>query len=356
MNSKKNFLRYFPPLGNLFNNFFTTFVVNYLDYALLYLIITYKFLSKMKKFLIFLVLAGIFVFTSCEKEQLENETLMFKESAKNGWFKGGKKIPLDELSTTITDYIAANYPDAEIVDARQKGEHTIVHLGDGMRLIFDADGNFVEELENIKPGNSGGNNGGGGNGFEVLDEVPAVIQDYLDTNKPDVEVQQAVRKKDKIFVLLSDNTVMVFDEEGNLLEESTEIPGGITELDEVPAVINDYVSANYPDAVIKKAIQKDEETYVILEDGKILVFDADGNFVEEKMHPGKPDKGKKGPISPDELPESILNYISMEYPDAEIQKALVKGNGKYMVRLLNGDVKVMIVFDDDGTVLYVKEG
>lgn len=133
--------------------------------------------------------------------------------------------------------------------------------------------------------------------------------------------------------------------------------GTPVELADLPTSITDYIAANYPDAETKKAKTNDNNgNYFVLiktDEGRIVLkFDADGNFIEEVscIHHGC---GGITQIEITDLPTTITDYITANYPDADIQKAGQKVNsGNYGVVLnINGD-RVIVVFDEDGNFLF----
>lgn len=128
-------------------------------------------------------------------------------------------------------------------------------------------------------------------------------------------------------------------------------------LADLPTSITDYIAANYPDAETKRAKTNNHNgNYFVLiktDDGRVVLkFDADGNFIEEVscIHHGC---GGITPVDIADLPITITDYITANYPDADIQKAGQKTNsGNYGVVLnINGD-RVIVVFDEDGNFLF----
>jgi len=59
-----------------------------------------------------------------------------------GRLMGGRLIPLDELRPAIVDYVATNYPDAQILRAKRQGDRVLVLLTRHIVLVFTADGVF----------------------------------------------------------------------------------------------------------------------------------------------------------------------------------------------------------------------
>lgn len=132
--------------------------------------------------------------------------------------------------------------------------------------------------------------------------------------------------------------------------------GTPVEITDLSTTITDYITTNYPDAEIKKAKTNDDGEFFVMiltDDGRVVLkFDADGNFIEEVscIHHGC---GQITMIEVADLPTTITDYITANYPDADIVKAGQKTNsGKYGVVLnVNGD-RVIVVFDADGNFLF----
>ena len=132
---------------------------------------------------------------------------------------GGEPVAIADLPMSITDYVAANYPDSDIKRAKNNADgNYIVGLTGKIVLVFDADGNFVEELPFV-----GGQCGCGGEEVDVA-ELPTSITDYIATNYPTAEVKKAHQKGEKYVVGLivdDERVILIFDEDGNFLAERT---------------------------------------------------------------------------------------------------------------------------------------
>lgn len=118
-------------------------------------------------------------------------------------------------------------------------------------------------------------------------------------------------------------------------------------LSDLPQSITDFISENYPDKTIVEAWLTDEGEYVVvLADDLYLIFNSDGDFIEE--YDEKEHRGDRDPIAISELPQSILDYITANYPDAEIKKAYTNENGEYILKLNN---RWIVIFDADGNFI-----
>ena len=91
---------------------------------------------------------------------------------------------------------------------------------------------------------------------------------------------------------------------------------------------------------------------VILADGTVLFFDENGNLVYTEGQGGEwweqDHDHDEIPIAPNELPDTIVNYIATNYPDHFIIKAEIEPDGSYEI-CLNGGIK--LYFDENGIVL-----
>lgn len=132
--------------------------------------------------------------------------------------------------------------------------------------------------------------------------------------------------------------------------------GTIVEITDLSATITDYITTNYPDAELKKAKTNADGEYLVMiktDEGRtVLKFDADGDFVEE-VSCIRHRCGGINEIEIADLPTAITDYITTNYPDADIQRAGQKTNSEnYGVVLnVNGD-RVIVVFDADGNFLF----
>lgn len=121
-------------------------------------------------------------------------------------------------------------------------------------------------------------------------DYPALIDDYLADNFPNLSVDEVEKLTDGNFeVELSDGTTLIFDAMGQFIEEE-EYEEDEDEDDEeddeevvteYPDAIDNYLNEFYPDAIISEVELNADGTYEVeLEDGTELTFDEDGNFIE----------------------------------------------------------------------------
>lgn len=276
-------------------------------------------------------------------------------------------IALTDIPQEILDFANANYPDEELIKAfvNDKGEY-ILKFEDCLVLVFDAEGNFIEEVERKERGERE---------REEVDEedLPEAVLDYLEENYPDEEIEEIhFNDRRQVYVVeLENDIILIFDAEGNFLERREDDEDGNrhgdrdhddehgNEIDpsELPQAILDYLSQNYPNEAIEEAYYNEErEVYKVeLANDTYVFFDVEGNFikaVEEDEHDGKRKKrGDKEEIDISELPQAALDYLSNNYPDDPIDEAYYHNEKEtYVVELESG---LKIVFDKDGAFLKV---
>lgn len=129
----------------------------------------------------------------------------------------GRGIPVapEDLPDAITNYVAENYPDAEILRAKQFPRGYVVLISGRRLLVFSNALDFVVETRV----------------FYFCDQVghpinpanlPDAITDYIETNYPGSELVKAflVRGRIVVGILTPDGRkILVFDKDGNLLFE-----------------------------------------------------------------------------------------------------------------------------------------
>lgn len=120
---------------------------------------------------------------------------------------------------------------------------------------------------------------------------------------------------------------------------------------ELPAYVQEYLTANYPDETILYAEQEGDEIEVSMVSGLEIEFEADGSIeVEYEDEDEDEDEDQEDDDSDDvvvpatELPESALNYLSENFPNQTILK-VEKDATYYEVYLTNG---IEVYFDLSG--------
>ena len=172
-------------------------------------------------------------------------------------------IPLSSLPKVITDYISANYAGRTIVWAEIDDDEYEVYLSDGTEVYFDRRGRFIEadrDRDAINPAN-----------------LPQNILSYISTNYPNDSIIQAELDDNFYEVKLSSGTELYFDAQGNFL--GSEVDDRPIAVGDLPAVITQYVSQNYPSQTIVSAEIDDNMYELELSNGVELYFDLSGNFL-----------------------------------------------------------------------------
>ena len=328
------------------------------------------------KNLLFLLTAiiGLTLFTtSCNKDNDTNITEDLSqqiENAQNKTSVNPSDLP-NSITTTVDEKHFETYIDAALL-AKELGYK--VALGNGQNMYFNLSGVELQGPEGN--GQAHGPHGGGPHGGPCgcgphmggtpvnIADLPASLTDYVDANYVNAEIKRARNNPAGAFIILvkfdNGRAVLKFDADGNFVEEITPshhgcggTPVNITDL---PVSITDYVNTNYVNAEIKRAKNNPAGEYIVLvkfDNGRaVLKFDTDGNFIEEisPIHHGC---GNITPLNIADLPTIITDYITTNYPDAEIMKAGQKTNsGHYGVVLnTNGD-RTILIFDGDGNFLF----
>lgn len=142
------------------------------------------------------------------------------------------EVAVADLSTSITDYITVNYPDATIDRAGTDPEGNFlvgVSFSDGSHtgLKFDVSGTFVEEKQKPKGGKGGPGGGEMGQRPELTEvditALPASITDYITANYAEFTIEKAGTDADgNTAVLLSSTDQKVgvlFDASGTFQKE-----------------------------------------------------------------------------------------------------------------------------------------
>ena len=246
------------------------------------------------------------------------------------------------LPQVILDYIATNYPNQTIVEAEQDSEKYEVELSNGLKLEFDLAGNFLEV--------SGEENEDGSNEI-ATSNLPQSIRDYVANNYPNESIVKAEEYTDKYEIELSNGIELEFDLAGNFIEISGNEGDGEGDSEDInpsslPQVILDYIATNYPNETIVEAEKDDEKYEVELSNGLKLEFDLAGNFLEVS---GEENEGESSEIDPLTLPQAILDYVSINYPNESIVKAEEYPN-KFEIELSNG---IELEFDLSGNFLEI---
>lgn len=241
------------------------------------------------KNLLFVMFAcvGMFFLTSCDKDTLsESESLV--DQIANAESKVA--IDIEMLPTSAGNYIDENFFETFETDVyRATGLGYEVVLDSEDYVYFDESGNVLRGEGIRGPRGKGHCKGKRGDRVEIED-LPTSITTYLSENYADTDIKGAKVFKNGYYIVgLDGGVLVVFDSEGNFIEEKTFMHGGcepgelIETLEELPTIIQNYIAENYGGLEFVRAKLKGEKYFVGLTDGDsktILVFDIEGNFLK----------------------------------------------------------------------------
>ena len=349
-------------------------------------------------FLFGLALTMTGFFAGCAQEDL-TDLLNQSVDARGGVVvSNSSDDDIEQVPQAILDYIAANYPDAQIIHAEEESDDNNgavvyeIHLTGGLDIYFDADGNFLFAETH-----------GDQDDQDVpVSDLSQAILDYVAANYPEETITSASLEDNGNYeVNLSNHLELYFDANGNFLfadghghghDDDEDGPGNDDDdIDPTTLAQNilDYIAANYPGLTIDHAHAEDGGFEVELSDGTELLFDADGNFLsvevdddedgpgngggnnddddDDEDGPGNgggnndddDDDDEDGPgngggndnnIDPATLAQNILDYIAANYPGLTIDHAHAEDGG-FEVELSDG---TELLFDADGNFLGIE--
>ncbi|WP_159039885.1 PepSY-like domain-containing protein [Christiangramia fulva] len=198
-------------------------------------------------------------------------------------FSADAHVRTSTLPQSILDYITVNYPELTIIKAEvEDNENYEITLSDDTELIFNAQGEFL--------GIDDDNEDDFGDEHIQASALPQNILDFIHTNYPNINIEKAEMENNGNYEIKLENDLeLIFDGHGNFLgqgqDENNDDQGEDHEdlsPNDLPQVIKDYITDNYPDNTIIEA-EMDEEAYEItLNNGVELKFDQEGNFVSSE--------------------------------------------------------------------------
>jgi hypothetical protein len=231
----------------------------------------------MKNFKISLnILVLLLILQSCSDNENTPETDLNAVA-----FTADVHVSTSTLPQNILDYIMDNYSGLTIIEAEiEDNQNFEITLSNESELIFDSQGNFLGE-------DTDENNDFGD--VEVdISELPQNIIDFVNQYYPGIDIEEAELESNGNYEIELENDVeLIFDTNGNFFgqaqDENDDEQGDDDEdIDpaNLPQVILDYISENYPDnTIIEAEIEGDGSFEVTLNNGVELEFDADGNFL-----------------------------------------------------------------------------
>ncbi len=115
------------------------------------------------------------------------------------------------------------------------------------------------------------------------DDLPANASGFVSTHYSGKQILQVVKELDNLktyyHVYLNNGTKLDFSRQGNIkkIEGTEAIPNTV-----IPALILNYVDANYPSAFIRSWDIDDTSQEIRLSTNEALEFDKNGNFLRIK--------------------------------------------------------------------------
>lgn len=193
------------------------------------------------------------------------------------------------LPQAILTYISTNYPENTIREAEvEENGRFEVELNNGTELVFDAQGNFLgidDDSDDIF-----------GDEDIAAADLPEKIRNFISTHFAGATIEEAELENNGNYEIeLSTDVKLVFDTNGDFLgrisdDDNEDRDDEDIAIADLPQVIQDYITTNYPDNTIIEAEKEDDGTFeVTLNNGMELKFDADGNFVSVDDHNGDDD-------------------------------------------------------------------
>lgn len=187
--------------------------------------------------------------------------------------------------------------------------------------------------------------------------LPQAILDYVTTNYPDKTITEVELEGDGNYeVELNDGMELIFNTTGEFLgiDEDADDDFGDRDIaaSELPQNIIDFLDEYYSGATVEEAEIENNGNYEIELDNDVeVIFDANGNFLGQAEDENGYDDSDDEDIAIAELPQTIRDYVSTNYPDNTIVEAEREDDG-FEVTLNNG---VELKFDVDGRFLEAED-
>lgn len=194
-------------------------------------------------------------------------------------------------------------------------------------------------------------------------DLPTDILEDLENYNFDSYIEEAWSAGLRGFqIIMGDEEMIFFTQKGRRLEHSgrrflldedgpCRNRGILIPRDKLPVNIVEYITTNFPDHSIIIGKKRHEVIAVLLAPRLVLLFDVDGNFLEEM--PGFIHcPALCHPIFPEDLHADIKNYITTNYPDADVKRACIRRGNYITVGVLTPDGPMVLVFDKNNNFLF----
>ena len=195
--------------------------------------------------------------------------------------------------------------------------------------------------------------------------LPQPIQSFVQDVYFDTYIETAFLAPSKGYELnMGSGDNLFFDRSNNLLEfrgpQSPHGPcyrpgayGSPVRVERLPDAVIRYITANYPDNEIRRVSTRSGHFIVAVDAPALLLFDEQGAFVEE-LSPIRYCQGACRPVRQDQLPAGIPAYIRANYNDSTFRQACAR-SGRIAVWLTNAAGRIILVFDRESNLLFVRE-
>ena len=241
-----------------------------------------------KKQLLSLAFATMLIFSSCSEDDDAGD-LGTDVDLNLTAQRSDDHINTASLPQAILDYVTTNYPDNTIVKAEiEDNSNYEIELNNELELVFDQEGNFL--------GIDDDNDDDFGDEDLAPEDLPAAIREFITTHFSNATIEEAERENNGNYeVELSNDVELIFDSAGKFLGRADDDDNDDRDDDDIaisdlPQVILDYITTNYPDNSIIEAEREDDNGFeVTLNNGVELEFDSEGNFLEAEDHNGDDD-------------------------------------------------------------------
>ncbi len=239
----------------------------------------------MKKMLFFLSCFLLITAISCNKDAIVDDNILVEEIATS---TAKELMNTTLLPKQIQEELALYNFDSyveEVAYVSNSGYELV--MGDEETIYFTEAGRRLNPTRRFFLRDKFGPCGGKGSWVKVED-LSTTVLDYITLNYPDAQIKGAKEKNDVLLVLLDSKVILVFNLNGEFLKETAgfhHCPSfcKLIEIGELPNMISDYISINYPDAEVKVACRKQDKFIVVgvltVDGRRVIVFDIDGNFL-----------------------------------------------------------------------------
>lgn len=123
-------------------------------------------------------------------------------------------------------------------------------------------------------------------------------------------------------------------------------------VERLPDAVVRYIRANYPGNQIRRATTRSGYFIVAVDVPALLLFDEQGAFVEE-LSPIHHCYRACRPVRFEQLPAGIPRYIQANFSDATFRQACAR-DGRVAVWLAGADGRIILIFDLQGNLLFVR--